>query len=64
MVEVRGGGSALDDDKHFLFVIGGINSCHGYQSDVKMLDLKSVDYSIESGTSINSPKAYCGVVAI
>ena len=64
VVEVKRGDEALGDEKHFLFVIGGINGLHGYQNNVKMLDLKSVDYSIEPGTCINFPKAYGGVVAI
>lgn len=66
VAEVRcdDGSGDLKNDKHLLFVIGGINGLHHHQRDVKMLDLKSVDYSIAPGTSLNFPGAYGGVVAL
>ena len=50
--------------EHFLFIVGGIDGSHCFHSSVKRVNLKSMDYSIGSGKSMNEPRAYGGAVAL
>ena len=53
-----------DEEENLLFLGGGIDVSYNYQKTVKWLNLSSVDYSIEDGTSMEESRAYCGAVAV